>query len=239
MKIVIDTPNSPGTQFNETTDEYIYEMYRYLENKKDCFVETYKDFQNHATYFTTVSYIRNIFPFLKNAGIINDYEFVSKRLFTDLGKAYYLCIDSIKKSESEGEDKGVYQFENIKHEIIRKCIRNIIQNRNVQYGKIFQKVLRHFLTYDRINESEFALLLGVLQNKVTESEYQSIMNDQKREIIFSINVMEKGSTHMKKLTKITCFSYFMGSLKHAGIIKKEGKGDFARICDSKVIEVML
>ena len=34
MKIVIDTPNSPGTQFNETTDEYIYEMYRYLENKK-------------------------------------------------------------------------------------------------------------------------------------------------------------------------------------------------------------
>jgi hypothetical protein len=51
--------------------------------------------------------------------------------------------------------------------------------------------------------------------------------------------MEKGSTHKKKLTKITCFSYFMGSLKHAGIIKKEGKGDFARICDSKVIEVML
>ena len=239
MQITIDTPNSPGTQFNDTTDEYIYEMYRYLEKKKEDFEETYKDFQNHATYFTTVSYIRSIFPFLKNAGIINDYEYVSKNLFTDLGKAYYLCIDSIKKSESEGENKGIYQFENIKHEIIRKSICNIILDRNVQYGKVFQKVLRHFLTYDRINEPEFALLLGVLQNKVTESEYQSVMNDQKRKIIFSVNVMEKGSTHVKKLSKITCFSYFMGSLKHAGIIKKDGKSDFVRICDSKVIEVML
>ena len=239
MKIAIDTPNSPGTQFNETTDEYIYKMYRYLEEKREKFVETYKDFQNHATYFTTVSYIRSIFPFLKNSGIINDYELVSKNLFTDLGKAYYLCIDSIKKSESEGEEKGIFQFENIKHEIIRNSIRNIIQNPNIQYGKIFQKVLKHFLSYDRINESEFALLLGVLQNKVTEREYKSIMNDPNREIIFSINVMEKGSTRMKKLTKITCFSYFMGSLKHAGIIKKDGKIDFVRICNSKDIEAML
>ena len=238
MKITIDTPNSPGTMFNETTDEYIFQTYSYLEKKKDNFSETYKDFQKHALSFTTESYIRNIFPFLKNAKVVNDYKTVTKKLFTELGKAYFLCIDSLKKCKLEHETQGIRQFENLKQGIVRNGLTNIIQNKKVLYGKIFHTVLKHLNTYERIDEKEFALILYILQNNLSAREYQSAMEQD--EIDFSVRVTNKGTTSIKKETKITCFSYFMGSLISAGIVSKKDKSGFYQcICNSKTIEAMI
>ena len=238
MSFIIDTPNSPGTLFNKTTDEYIYQTYLYLESKPSNFRESYQEFQSHAIW-TTKSYIRSIFPFLKGAKIINEYNsIINKELFTDSGRAYYICIDSIIKCKKENEILALDQFEKIKQKIIRQGLKNIIANKEIQYGKIFRAIINHLILYKQINEMEFALVLYTLQNNLSSQEYKSAM--EQRQIDFYVRVTNKGTSNIKNETKITCFSYFMGSLISAGIVEKKCSDGFYKcVCDLNTMEDMI
>ncbi len=240
MQIVVETPNSPGTQFNENTDDYIRKMFNYLNSKEDGFSETYREFQQHCTSFTTLSYIRNIFPFLKNAEIINDYSNVNKKLFTELGEAYYLCVDSLEKIKSDEEKSGLEKFRQLKQQIVRQALSNIIKASDAGYAIIFKWILLHLKKFEKIDESEFALILYVLQKKKSFAEYEKILNEQRGRISFFVNVVEKGTDNVKKVSKITSYSYFMGSLKTAGVVSEKSiDGYFSCICKNADIEDML
>ena len=96
MVLRIQNPNSPQVKYTPNTEETLIKFRNYAAKLGDKKI-LYKEFQNEAELLgiTTGKYVRVEFPFFFKAGIINDYSYISKDLFTNLGNAYCKTIENI------------------------------------------------------------------------------------------------------------------------------------------------
>ena len=240
MKFILNTPNSPGTQFNEHTEQCIVKLYEYLGNKGLNWSMAYGSFIKQVD-FTTSSYMRNICPFLKNADMLNDYTTVSRKMFTGFGRVYYHVIHALNVSKQEvaAPANATQRLDDLKKNIVRCAIANIVMKKNVPYGLIFKLTLEHLDLWSRINEKEFALIVYLAAGGVTKEQYEDVMTNDRNNIDFSVAVKEKGSPSIKYERKLTCYSYFIGSLRTAGVIGESNTNGFCeRICDPSTLRRM-
>ena len=234
MNFTISNPNAPGTQFNELSDEYFIQTFDFFEKKGEEFSTTYKSIQGKLT-FTSKSYVRNLFPFWKNAGLIEYDKFVNKNLFTDLGKIYYHCIHPMQFLHASENDNAVIYFQHIKQFVIRKAVANIIQNSEVKYGDVFRRILTHLLEWKKINENEFALILYQMQNGIEKEKFRKLMKSRRNSWSFKVRVKNKKN----KSRSIISFSYFINTLKLANIVKEGDNNYYIINCNMNIIKEMI
>lgn len=232
MYFEIKNPNSPGTKFNENTDKNILYFKEYIEKLGNSKVD-YKEFQRNMELnkVTTESYIRSSFPFYKYAGIINNYTYIDKNLFTQLGEALYECLNTLEslKYESDSESKKLREsFEEAKKTIAKQALNNLIVNPACGYGIVFKKVLVFLLNYESIDETEFALIIDqnfgnkTIPIEKTNEILESYRRD-KNSLTFKVQSVNKTTKQIQLGSKTNCFTYFTGTLEYAGYIYEEGK----------------
>ena len=231
MDITIRTPNAPGAQFNENMEGHIIGLHEYLDNKAPDFSEPYTQFQQHAGFIKEKS-ARVVFPFLKYAGIISDYNVVSKKIFTNLGLAYYHSIRALRclKENDSAPAEARKLLVDLKKNIIRSAIANIIKR--AKYGATFKMILEHLVRWKEINEKEFALLIYMNENNgVQKKDYEDLMSQKGVDVNFT--VLKRDGTPVG----LVCYSYLIGSLKAAGIVSEDGRLECAsetlrRMCNA-------
>lgn len=238
MNFTLFNPNSPGTKFNDTTDNLILGCESIITKKTDEYGE-YKDLriEMENNGLSTDSYLRNIFKFLKYSGIV-DYESGHPihyiNFFTELGKNYIRVLKTTQETLSnttitiQQKETILRELENIKNTIILECIGNILKSRDCDYAICFKYAINFLIRYKHINEKEFAYLLYKMQ----KNEAQPITNldvditNYKNGTIdfeFIAKKQKSGETKSKDANekKIPSYTYFMDNLAAAGICIKD------------------
>ena len=169
MNFIITNPRSPGTKFNEYTDNIILACYKIL-NSKTSEHGAYKDLriELEAAGVSKNTYLRNIFSFLKFCGFVfyeRGIDINYKNFFTKLG---YMYIETIKTehliiSNNEMEEmkkkNALMEVDKMKSILILEGIKNILSSSDCTYVNVFRNIINFLLEFNSIDENEFALLL--------------------------------------------------------------------------------
>ena len=191
LKIKSSSFSTPGTQFNETTDNYYLEMFQIsLDDGPMKYTEFQRKFDRPPK--RSSKYIRNIVPFYESALLMekkaDGKKIISKDSFTDLGKMYYHCIHSLEILNAiDDYPKELYEiFKQLRQHLLQKALFNIVHNsyskkdQKISYSAIFRKILIHLQKWDVIDKDSFALVLYSLQDKVGGEEMYNDVMGKKR-----------------------------------------------------------
>lgn len=260
MRIVIENCSSPGAMFTPNTDFVIDSCYDWTQQNPGGSSQ-FVDFRKTVSqkYNFNDNNARNIFPLLKNLGFISyekGHEISFDSFFTSTGEAYAKCNQAMsilkKKDELSNDEKAALKkFELLKSKIICKSLPRIIGKNKTSYSNELMVLIESLKRYKKINRIEFAYMLHLLQSKQSNDifdEFDVVIN-QFRNGVIQIEVKVKVrndndikdrtgmNTRLEDISYLTSYSYFIGLLLQAGLVKKDK--DYICVVNSNDIEYIL
>ena len=237
MQFTLINPKSPGSKFNEYTDNIIL-FCNDLLNSKTEEIGSYKSIrvEMEKSGVSKDTYLRNVFSFLRNCGFVfyEKGEIINyKKFFTELGKNYIEVLKSEKVLKEtplgENKQKTVYEeLAKIKSLLILEGIKNVMLNEECTYNLVFKELLQFLYLYKSIDESEFAFLLYKSQkNELTDftlikNEIEKYRNNE-LELNFKTEKTKEIESGTDNSGKVPSFGYFLDIFAAANIVYKENK----------------
>lgn len=247
MLIEIENTSSPGASFTDNTNDVLLKINDWIKQNEDL-VLPFKEFRITLQREKGINdnNSRNIYPLLKNGGLIqyeNRGSLATKNFFTKTGQAYVAALDTkqiLSKSEQYTDEQkriASQKLDAIVSEIIRGALSKILKNKELNYVNPFREFMAFILNYNKINKTEFAYYL--YERKYSDvaatlkSIEQNVLDYRAGNLEFDINVNVRNDINLRERTNsdkrkeglsfLTSYTYFSSLLLQADIVtKKDG-----------------
>lgn len=245
MRIEIENTSSPGTSFTENTNEVLLKTSDWIQSHAES-VLPFKEFRMTLQREKGINdnNLRNIYPLLKNSGLIqyeNRGSLAVKHFFTKTGQAYVTALDTKRLLRADGpfsdaqKQKATQKLDRIIAEIIRDALAKLFSNQELNYIEPFKGFISYLLTYEKINKVEFAYFLFErksasiadalknMQPNVAAYRAGTLTFDVNVSVLNDIKLREKTNSDKRKegLSFLTSYTYFSSLLLQANLIVKQ------------------
>lgn len=207
MIIKIESISNPGISFTEDVNVKLISLYKFVEQNENREV-TYADFQleliNNKIF--TGSYIRSFIPFVRNFGIINDYNIVNyNNFFTKWGKVYIENLIDYYNVKTIQNEEILFYFKRNKSDLLCLFLDYLCSNKNKYYDR-YLDILYFVKKYGKICKEEFYIYEYCKINKIDPDEL--IKQYRENPNIFEIKVTGRDNMEIGN----NAFNYFIALL---------------------------
>lgn len=247
MLIEIENTSSPGASFTDNTNNVLLEINDWIKQNENV-VMPFKEFRMVLQREKGINdnNSRNIYPLLKNGGLIqyeNRGSLAIRNFFTKTGRAYVTALDAkqlLSNSEQYTDEQkriAAQKFDTIISEIIREALSKILKHKKLNYVNPFKEFMAYILKYNKINKTEFAYFLyerkyGDVAATLKSIE-QNVLDYRDGSLEFDIKVNVRNDTSLREKTNsekrkeglsfLTSYTYFSSLILQADIVtKKDG-----------------
>lgn len=243
MRVEIENTSSPGASFTDNTNNVLLKTYEWICEHSGLTLP-FRDFRMklQADKGVNDNNNRNIYPLLKNSGLVN-YEknnsLCVDSFFTNTGLAYVKTVEAIHEIESEDyndEQKktAIKKMKLIQNEIIYEGIKKLMKQPDVNYVEPMRNLIGYLLKYDKVDKYEYAYLLSELKDNDLKTALDNMKDNVEAyrkgeleidvlvEVRNDIDIRERtNSEHRKEgITYLTSVGYLTNLLSQAGLIRK-------------------
>lgn len=245
MLIEIENTSSPGANFTDNTNSVLLKTYEWI-CEHNGLVLPFRDFRKRLEKEKGINdnNNRNIYPLLKNGGLVN-YEKGSSinvdYFYTKTGLAYVKALETkelISSSQYSKEQRIVasQKLDDVLSNIVFGALQKIVKQPDLNYVEPLTDMIDFLIKYDKISKVEFAYLIYMKEkrpNNYLEQIEPDIMSYRVGEFEIEVAVRVRNDIDIREKTKtdkrkeglgfLTSYGYLTGLLNQAGLVSKEGQ----------------